>query len=432
MSIVESWLADQTRSSTRRQFRHHFTKYWTWIEREELFSSLDALLHDYEEKTGRDRYTHIELLKRYFRYLRNEVGYSINSRRTALTAIRNFYMYNHTPLPKLTRQDLRGMLEPTENEIQKKLNVNPVSLEDLRDTLLATNEPYRTIFQILYQSGMGLAEFQYFNQHGWTQIKDQLDQDGPIKINLFRRKTSEAHVHTYYTFLGEEGKEAIKRWLRIREAKYGPPQDDEPLFITIQKKNGVIGAPATVTIQQNLIRAMKRAGIVPVDATGPYDLHPHELRDMFKSMCTLAGVNKTASEFFLGHSIDPLGYDKSPKYDVAWFQREYQKVEPRLTLFSETMNRDDMKKEVALEAIRRFGEAFGIDSMKIRIEKQLELGRSLDSEEEIQLITNTIKKLREPEDDPQIIVAEGELETYLQDGWEFVSVLPSQKILIRK
>jgi hypothetical protein len=35
-------------------------------------------------------------------------------------------------------------------------------------------------------------------------------------------------------------------------------------------------------------------------------------------------------------------------------------------------------------------------------------------------------------DDPQIIVPEGELETYLQDGWEFVSVLPSQKILIRK
>jgi hypothetical protein len=143
-------------------------------------------------------------------------------------------------------------------------------------------------------------------------------------------------------------------------------------------------------------------------------------------------VNPVASEFFLGHRIDKLGYDKSPEYDVDWFKREYMKVEPRLNLLSGTGNREDMKKEVALEAIRRFGEAFGIDPMKIRIEKQRELGRSIDSEEEIQLITNTIKKLREPEDDPQIIVPESDLKAYLEDGWEFVSVLPSQKILIRK
>jgi hypothetical protein len=53
-------------------------------------------------------------------------------------------------------------------------------------------------------------------------------------------------------------------------------------------------------------------------------------------------------------------------------------------------------------------------------------------DEEIQLFENEIKKHREPEDDPQIIVHESELEAYLSDGWEFVSILPSQKILIRK
>ena len=31
-----------------------------------------------------------------------------------------------------------------------------------------------------------------------------------------------------------------------------------------------------------------------------------------------------------------------------------------------------------------------------------------------------------------MIVEEEELEKYLVEGWEFVSVLPSQKILIRK
>jgi len=40
--------------------------------------------------------------------------------------------------------------------------------------------------------------------------------------------------------------------------------------------------------------------------------------------------------------------------------------------------------------------------------------------------------MREGEDDPQMLVREEELESYLKDGWEFVSVLPSKKVLIRK
>ena len=50
----------------------------------------------------------------------------------------------------------------------------------------------------------------------------------------------------------------------------------------------------------------------------------------------------------------------------------------------------------------------------------------------MELFENEIKKVRETEKDPQIVVKEEELESYLKDGWQFVSVLPSQKILIRK
>ncbi|MCP8313770.1 MAG: hypothetical protein H3Z53_05295 [archaeon] len=45
------------------------------------------------------------------------------------------------------------------------------------------------------------------------------------------------------------------------------------------------------------------------------------------------------------------------------------------------------------------------------------------------MIQNEIKKVREGERDPQRIVREEELERYLADGWRFVSVLPSQRIL---
>lgn len=56
----------------------------------------------------------------------------------------------------------------------------------------------------------------------------------------------------------------------------------------------------------------------------------------------------------------------------------------------------------------------------------------MSSEEEMEMIRVEIKKLREPREDPQIIVKEDELESYLKDGREFVCELPSQKNLVRK
>jgi hypothetical protein len=50
---------------------------------------------------------------------------------------------------------------------------------------------------------------------------------------------------------------------------------------------------------------------------------------------------------------------------------------------------------------------------------------------EIELFENEIRRMREG-NGSQSLVDEEELEFYLGDGWEFVSVLPSRKILIRK
>jgi hypothetical protein len=97
---------------------------------------------------------------------------------------------------------------------------------------------------------------------------------------------------------------------------------------------------------------------------------------------------------------------------------------------------DTVKKEAALETMRAVTTTFGIDPMKVRIEKQKEIGREVTGEEEMELIRVEIKKLREPKEDPKedpkMIVREEELDIYLKDGWQFVSVLPSQRILIRK
>jgi len=114
------------------------------------------------------------------------------------------------------------------------------------------------------------------------------------------------------------------------------------------------------------------------------------------------------------------------------------KVEPKLNVLSNPSREDfrskmeEMCQEIALEAIRRFAEALGIDPMKVRIEKQEELGRELSQEEEIQIIQNEIKRLRAGNNDPKKIVSEKELERYLAEGLDVQTVLPSGKIVVRK
>lgn len=101
MDIVTDWIANQNRPSTKRNFKHHFTKFWTWIQSEGLFETPENLLTDYEHKTGKEKYLHIEIIKKYMKWLKDEAAYSINSRISALTALRSLYNFNHTPSPNL-------------------------------------------------------------------------------------------------------------------------------------------------------------------------------------------------------------------------------------------------------------------------------------------------------------------------------------------
>jgi hypothetical protein len=40
--------------------------------------------------------------------------------------------------------------------------------------------------------------------------------------------------------------------------------------------------------------------------------------------------------------------------------------------------------------------------------------------------------LRDDKHNPQRIVKENELETYIAEGWQFITTLPSKKLLIKK
>jgi hypothetical protein len=63
---------------------------------------------------------------------------------------------------------------------------------------------------VLLQSAMGLAEFTQFNLLGWKRAIQDLDEPGPLRIDLYREKASRQEVRRYYTFLGEDAKGLIR------------------------------------------------------------------------------------------------------------------------------------------------------------------------------------------------------------------------------
>jgi hypothetical protein len=117
---------------------------------------------------------------------------------------------------------------------------------------------------------------------------------------------------------------------------------------------------------------------------------------------------------------------------VEGMREAYKACEPLLSTVAQPLEKSSIVKEAKVEALKRIAKSLlGIDLLEVKIAQERELQRELDKDEEVELFENTIRKMRE-EEDPQIIVREEELDSYIKDGWQFVSVLPSQKILIRK
>lgn len=117
---------------------------------------------------------------------------------------------------------------------------------------------------------------------------------------------------------------------------------------------------------------------------------------------------------------------------VEGMRDAYKTCEPFLSTVAQPLEHSSIVKEAKVEALKSIAKSLlGIDLLEVKVVKEREVGRELDWDEEIELFENEIRKMREGEDDPQILVREEELESYLNDGWEFVSVLPSQMILIR-
>jgi len=354
----------------RRRFLYDFYRYWRWLRSEGVkrfpwlsdITSPDELISHFDNfpSNSKERYFHLDLIEAWLRSPEN-AKVSSNTKRTLLASIRGFYLKNRSQIPKE-----KVAFDKSELEVQRIQNQTPLELSQLRSIIMRGNILERAVLLCCFQGAMGVGEFMEFNKYTEDLAKQVEKGEVPLQIKLHRPKTDEV----YYSFLHKDGVEALKLWLEERQRLTGEPiKIGEPVFVSRDKKlstkpgsarskkRGIkdVFVPVQTWTIQRIIRTLSReVGIETAqkaDGNSPgsirYKVHPHELRDTFKSVCSIVSVSPIMSEFVLGHSIDKLGYDKSPWFDEGFefFKSEYNKLAPYLNLISTAGSPVQMKEQ---------------------------------------------------------------------------------------
>jgi len=302
--------------------------------------------------------------------------------------------------------------------------------EELRQILnAATSIPTRIAIELMCYGGLrpeDICDLRY------ASIKNDFERGiTPCAVYVPQGKSD----NVYVTFIPSTTVELIRQYFRLRESRGERITEQSPIIANPLKKGSGIRRKTLTAKIENVIA---RSGIQQQAVFGNkvQRIRPYSLRKYFRSNLTGHAPNEYI-EAWMGHTsgLEHV-YSGTRDLDPATIERmreAYRKCEPFLLATGQPLDQDSLIKEAKIEALKSIARSLlGIDLLEVKVAKEKELGRKLTRDEELELFENELRKLREGHHNPQKIIHENELEKYLSEGWQFVSVLPSQRILIRK
>lgn len=308
-------------------------------------------------------YELLDLVQGYIRQKEGRVGY----KKRIYTCIRSFFRHNRAGLPD--DPDFRI-------DSEKPMIVGTLSIDEFRRILASCNPTYRAIFLSMFQGGMSVGELLYWSENGLGAVRKQIDgRIHPLRIDLPGRKRAR-NKRPYYTFIGRDAVDALKTYLRGRS---DPGCDD--IFLTQFRQ------PVSYrSLYGYWMLKLRRLGLIEQKGSSQgnrYGKNLHEIRDLFRSRWRPSGADTEVAEFFMGHNIDKLGYDKSPWVYPQWFEDQYLMAEPWLNIVSE---------DPEVVPVRDYNRvARKLEETEMELRELLELKRTLD----IPGLLATLKQLNE-------------------------------------
>jgi hypothetical protein len=244
--------------------------------------------------------------------------------------------------------------------------------------------------------------------------------------------------HRYLTFLPHEGCGFLSAYLDSRLAQGEALSPNVPVIANkVGYRNGD-GTASLFMTTRNVSRIIR-------DTMRPrFTWRPYVLRSYFATQLLLAESHGKISHpyrvFFMGHKGDMearYSTNKGKLPDIL-IEDMRQAFAASSEYLETTPHPKQDKQEMLLEMWRQQAKLYGIDPMKVRIEKERELGKELSLDEEQELLTTEIKRLTLPQLNnngksfQSKIVSEEELASCIEEGWEIIRGLSKRRFLLKK
>jgi hypothetical protein len=271
----------------------------TWLHKQPGYETAtpESLLAFQEAATGRDRYVLLDLIEDHV----SVKGGTRSSMIVRLSRLRNFFLKNRVEIP--AAKD--WIPKPTRETTKGRLNVAQV-----KEIILHSGLRDQAIFLTMFQGMMDLERFTQFNEKYAEKLVAHILERGvdePFRIDFPNGR--KRNTDMFYTFIHRD---ALVAWEVYFKRERGWPKPGEPCAIRHDK----FIAPSKTNIRMIFTRTAQKLKIkekTQSDRSHRTGIAPHEMRDVGRSLLQTAvkdGFDPTCAEFFLGHSVDVLGYNK--------------------------------------------------------------------------------------------------------------------------
>lgn len=328
-----------------------------------------------------------DLILDYRAYLEKE-EYSGNSINTFDGAIRGFFTAVLGNAAMINVKNYRNA------QVRKKKDLVP-TLEELRKILdvCSIEEKFRIIF--LAQTGMRISDALAMKV---GDVQRELDLGNiPLAITYLPEKDREA-IGERITFLGSDGVEILKAYLRWRKDLGEKITGESPLFACRTKRGE---SPIhSEKINEMIHSIAKKAGL---NGTWPYGiLRAHSFRKFFITQMTNHGVQDKVADFFVGHAIGEI--------DRVYWSRRVEDLRKTYAERQQHLNPLSLKQEYDLSKIE------GLQAKIIELEARIE---DITAKSTVSFET-------------AIVESETELEDLAKKGYECQVIAPGKWLMRRR
>lgn len=356
-----------------------------------------------------------------------------------LKSVKSWLIHNEIELKRRIKISNRGATPTIENErVPEK--------EELKALLMYGDERASAIICLIAQSGLRLEVLGNSKGNDGLTIRDlpelSVDNDRVeftrVPTMIIVRPSLSKVNHRYFTFLPKEGCDHLVAYLNKRLSDGDKLAPEAAVIANKRGYRNVEKLESQFMTTRNVSRIIR-------DTMRPrFKWRPYVLRAYFSTQMLLAESHGKVSHpyrvFFMGHKGDiearySTNKGRLPENLIEDMRRAFDASTEYLET---TLRSEGNKKEMLLEMWRQQAKMYGIDPMKVKIEKERELGKGLSLDEEQELLTTEIKKLTMPQLNNNgkpyrsKIIGEKELVPYVEDGWEIMRELSNGKFLIKK